>query len=142
MSFIKNLIQTYSDLILQDDLRAKLHEEHSDFKANLNEDNTLLLDTIDTSLVFKRETSNIIDIIDEENDSHEDDLNQLLFKTVQAQLQVKSTKNNDTSFESTNNAVSTSSPLKLRYSLLPRRIQLIATNTEFGDFCFFIETTV
>jgi hypothetical protein len=137
-------MQTYSDLILQDDLRAKLHEEHSDFKANLNEDNTLLLDTIDTSLVFKRETSNIIDIIDEENDSHEDDLNQLLFKTVQAQLQVKSTKNNDTSFESTNNAVSTSdsSPLKLRYSLLPRRIQLIATNTEFGDFCFFTETAV
>ena len=47
-------------MISQDDLRAKLHEENSDFKANLNEDNTLLLDTIDTSIVFKRETSNVI----------------------------------------------------------------------------------
>ena len=73
--------------------------------------------------------SNTSDIIDEGSDSHEDDLNQLLFKTVQAQLKVKSTNNNDTSFESTNNAASTSSP-----SLLPRRIQLLANHTEFGDF--------
>ena len=79
--------------------------------------------------------SNTTDIIDEGSDSHEDDLNQLLFKTVQAQLKVKSTNNNDTSFESTNNAASTSSP-----SLLPRRIQLLANHTEFGDFYFFLET--
>ena len=39
--------------------------------------------------------SNTADIIDEGSDSHEDDLNQLLFKTVQAQLKVKSTNNNE-----------------------------------------------
>ena len=82
--------------------------------------------------------SNTTDIIDEGSDSHEDDLNQLLFKTVQAQLKVQSTNNNDTSFESTNNAASTSpSP-----SLLPRRIQLITNNTEFGDFCSFYSSKI
>ena len=103
---------------MQDDLTTKLHEENSDYKANLNEENSLLLDTIDTSLVFKRETSNTIDIIDGIN-TREDDLNHLLFKTVQAQLKVQT--NN-----STNNAAPPSPP---------KKIQLITNNTEFGDFC-------
>ena len=114
----------YSELILQDDLKSKLHEENSDFKAtNRNEENTLFLDTIDTSSVFKRETSNTLDIITG-TDTHEDDLNHLLFKTVQAQLKVQSTNTNN----STNNAASSLS------SLQPKKIQLIANNTEFGDF--------
>ena len=117
----------YSELILQDDLKSKLHEENSDFKAtNRNEENTLFLDTIDTSSVFKRETSNTLDIITG-TDTHEDDLNHLLFKTVQAQLKVQSTNTNN----STNNAASSLS------SLQPKKIQLIANNTEFGDFCNF-----
>ena len=121
----------YSELILQDDLKSKLHEENSDFKAtNRNEENTLFLDTIDTSSVFKRETSNTLDIITGA-DTHEDDLNHLLFKTVQAQLKVQSTNTNN----STNNAASSLS------SLQPKKIQLIANNTEFGDFCnFFLWT--
>ena len=121
----------YSELILQDDLKSKLHEENSDFKAtNRNEENTLFLDTIDTSSVFKRETSNTLDIITG-TDTHEDDLNHLLFKTVQAQLKVQSTNTNN----STNNAASSLS------SLQPKKIQLIANNTEFGDFCnFFLWT--
>ena len=116
-------------MILQDDLKTKLHEENSDFKAtNRNEENTLFLDTIDTSSVFKRETSNTLDIITG-TDTHEDDLNHLLFKTVQAQLKVQSTNTN----KSTNNAASSLS------SLQPKKIQLISNNTEFGDFCnFFI----
>ena len=119
-------------MILQDDLKSKLHEENSDFKAtNRNEENTLFLDTIDTSSVFKRETSNTLDIITG-TDTHEDDLNHLLFKTVQAQLKVQSTNTNN---NSTNNAASSLS------SLQPKKIQLIANNTEFGDFCnFFILT--
>ena len=112
-------------MILQDDLKSKLHEENSDFKAtNRNEENTLLLDTVDTSSVFKRETSNTLDIIDG-TDTHEDDLNHLLFKTVQAQLKVQSTNTNN----NTNNAAS---------SLQSKKIQLIANNTEFGDFCNFL----
>ena len=115
-------------MILQDDLKSKLHEENSDFKAtNRNEENTLFLDTIDTSTVFKRETSNTLDIIDG-TDTHEDDLNHLLFKTVQAQLKVQSTNTNN----STNNAASSLS------SLQPKKIQLIANNTEFGDFSNFL----
>ena len=118
----------YSELILQDDLKSKLHEENSDFKAtNRNEENTLFLDTIDTSSVFKRETSNTLDIITG-TDTHEDDLNHLLFKTVQAQLKVQSTNTNN----STNNAASSLS------SLQPKKIQLIANNAEFGDFCNFL----
>ena len=119
----------YSELILQDDLKTKLHEENSDFKAtNRNEENTLFLDTIDTSSVFKRETSNTLDIITG-TDTHEDDLNHLLFKTVQAQLKVQSTNTNN---NSTNNAASSLS------SLQPKKIQLIANNAEFGDFCNFL----
>ena len=91
-----------------------------DFKAKLNEENSLILDKIDTSLVFKRETSNTVDIIQGKAD--EDDFNHLLFKTVQAQLKV-----------STNNSSTNNSPS----STINKKIQLTTNNTEFGDFCHF-----
>ena len=99
----------YSDLILQDD-----------FKAKLNEENSLILDRIDTSLVFKRETSNTLDIIQGIPD--EDDFDHLLSKTVQAQIKV-----------STNNSSTNNSPS----SITNKKIQLTTNNTEFGDFCHF-----
>lgn len=103
------LIQTLLDLILQDDIRA-----------TLNEENSLFLDSIDTSQVFKRETSNSLDIIS----GPDEDLNNLLFKTVQAQLQVGSTTQK--SNNSTNDKSTTSENKKT--------IQLISDNTEFGAY--------
>lgn len=81
-----------------------------EFRARLNEENSLVLDSIDTSLVFKRETANSIDIIT----GPDEDLDHLLFKTVDAQLQVSSDN------QTTN-------------TKQQQRIQLTHDNTEFGD---------
>lgn len=88
-------------MILQDDFKAKLHDE-----------NSLLLDLIDTSLVFKRETANTLDIIT----GPDEDLDTLLFKTVGADLTVQNADLND--YKSTNST----------------RIQLVNDNSEFGLF--------
>ena len=92
-------------MLLQDDIRAKLNEE-----------NSLLLDSVDTSLVFKRETGNTLDIITDDSD---EDLNNLLFKTVDAQLIV------GTSLNSTNKALPPNHKTDGH---------LISESTEFGDF--------
>lgn len=90
------------DLILQDE-----------FRARLNEENSLVLDSIDTSLVFKRETANSLDIIS----GPDEDLDHLLFKTVDAQLKVSSSNDNQTT--------------NIEQQ---QRIQLTHDSTEFGDF--------
>ena len=76
-----------------------------EFVAKLDEDNNLFLDSFDTSVVFKRETSNTLDILA----GPDEDLDNLLFKTVNAQIIV------------TNNATH------------HQKNQLISQNTEFGD---------
>ena len=90
----------HPDLILPDE-----------FIAKLDEDNNLFLDTIDSSIVFKRETANTLDILN----GDDEDLDNLLFKTVNAQIKVSTTTNKTNT--STN-----------------QKNMLISQNAEFGDF--------
>jgi phage-related protein len=80
-----------------------------------------LLDSIDTSdELFKRETVHTLDIITTSTDT---DLEQLLFKTVDAQINVDSDTNNITDNNNNNNN-----------NNKRKKIPLSSDNTEFGWF--------
>ena len=115
MPFHTTFHHNHSDLILQDDFRAKLNEE-----------NSLILDTVDTSVVFKRETVNANDVIT----GIDDDLDNLLFKTVNAQLHVGSRDH----VGSLDHVGSQDHNITNQSTNHRQKIHLSANSTEFGEF--------